>query len=80
MDWTELMQILKDWREGTLINKLYMDQCVKVKLDQGETRSVKMEGELNSDAFCLRFYSTYTTNTFPRNFLKALKISKWEDK
>jgi hypothetical protein len=35
------MQILKetgiDWREGRLITNLYMDQCVKVRLDQGET-------------------------------------------
>jgi len=83
MGWTELMQKLNvsgiDWRERTLISKLYINQCVKLKLDQGETRSVKMEGELDNDALCLRFYSTYTTNTFPRNFLKALKI-EWEDK
>jgi hypothetical protein len=39
------MQILKEtdieWRERRLISKLYMDQSVKIKLDQGETRSVK---------------------------------------
>jgi hypothetical protein len=83
LDWTELMQNLNvtriDWRERTLIGKQYMDQCVKIKLDQVEIRSVKMEEELYNYALCLRFYSTYTTNTFPRNFLKALKISKWED-
>jgi hypothetical protein len=42
MDWTELMQNLNvngiHWRERTLISKLYMDQCVKQKLNQGETR------------------------------------------
>ena len=69
-----------DWRERILIGKVYMDQCVKIKLDQREIRSVRMEGELENDALCLRFYSTYTTNNFPRNFLKALKISKWKDK
>jgi len=41
------MQILKrtgiDWRERRLISKLYMDQRVKVRLDRGETRSVKIE-------------------------------------
>jgi hypothetical protein len=41
------MQILKetciDWRERRLISKLYMDQKVKVRLDQEETRSVKIE-------------------------------------
>jgi len=42
------MQILKeiciDWRERRNINKLYMDQIVKVRLDQWETRSVKING------------------------------------
>ena len=39
------MQILKgtgiDWRERRLIGNLYMAQSVKVRLNQGETRSVK---------------------------------------
>ena len=42
------MQILKetgtDRREIKLISKLYMDQSVKVRLAQGETRSVKTVG------------------------------------
>jgi hypothetical protein len=32
-----------DWRERRLISKLYMDQSVKVGLDQGETKSVTTE-------------------------------------
>ena len=40
------MQILKvtgiDWRERKLISSLYMAQCVKVRLNRGETRSVKI--------------------------------------
>ena len=40
------MQILKDtginWRERKLINRLYVDRCVKVGLDQRETRSMKI--------------------------------------
>ena len=40
------MQILKgtgiDWRESRLISKLYMDQRVKIRLDKGEKRSVKI--------------------------------------
>jgi hypothetical protein len=40
------MQILKgigiDWRERRLISKLYMEQSVKIRLDQGETISVKI--------------------------------------
>jgi hypothetical protein len=43
--WTKLMEILKktgiDWRERRLISKLYMDQSVKVWLDQEVTKSVK---------------------------------------
>jgi hypothetical protein len=40
---TKSMQILKElgWRERRLISKLYMDHSVKLRLDQGETRSVK---------------------------------------
>jgi hypothetical protein len=46
VNWTKLMQILKgigiDWRERRLISKLYMELSVKVRLDQGETRIVKI--------------------------------------
>jgi hypothetical protein len=46
VNWTKLMQILQgtgiDWRERRLISKLYMEQSVKIRLDQGETRSVKI--------------------------------------
>ena len=31
-----------DWRERRLISKLYMDQRVKVRLDRGETGSMKI--------------------------------------
>ena len=41
------MHILKntsiDWRERRLISKLYTDQSVKIRLDQGESISVKTE-------------------------------------
>jgi hypothetical protein len=46
VNWTKLMQILKeigiDWREKRLISKLYMEHSVKIRLDQGETRSAKI--------------------------------------
>jgi hypothetical protein len=46
VNWTKLMQILKetgtDWRERKLISNLYMAQSVKVRLNRGETRSVKI--------------------------------------
>jgi hypothetical protein len=46
VNWTKLMQILKvtgiDWRERRLISNLYMAQSVKVQLNRGETRNVKI--------------------------------------
>jgi hypothetical protein len=46
VNWTKLMQILKeigiDWRERRLISNLYVAQSVKVQLNRGETRSVKI--------------------------------------
>jgi hypothetical protein len=45
VNWAKLMQIVEnrttDWRDIRLISKLYMGQSVKVRLDQGDTRSVK---------------------------------------
>ena len=45
VNWTKLMHILKgtviDWRERRLISNLYMTQSNKVRLNRGETRSVK---------------------------------------
>jgi len=45
VNWTKLMQIVRetsiDWRERILISNLYMAQSVKVRLNRGETRSVK---------------------------------------
>jgi len=47
VNWTKLIQILKgtciDWRERRLISNLYMAQSVKVRLNRGETRSVKID-------------------------------------
>jgi len=57
VNWTKLMQILKgtgfDWSKRRLIGKLYVDQSVKLRLDQGETRSVKMEEDFVFFALCI---------------------------
>ena len=49
VNWSKLIQILEwtcnDLCERTLIRKLYMDQNVKVWLDQGDTRHVKIGRE-----------------------------------
>jgi len=46
VNWTKLMQIPKgtvvDWSERRLISKLYTKQSVKLKLDQGEARNMKI--------------------------------------
>jgi hypothetical protein len=46
VNWTKLMQILKetgiDWSERRLISNLYMAQRVKVRLNGGEARIVKI--------------------------------------
>jgi hypothetical protein len=46
VNWTKSLQILKrtgiDWRERRFISSLYMAQSVKVRLNRGETRNVKI--------------------------------------
>jgi hypothetical protein len=46
VNWTKLMQILKgtgiNRHDRRLISKLYMDQSAEIRLDQGETTSVKI--------------------------------------
>ena len=63
------MQILKgtgiDWRERRLISNLYMAQSVKVRLNRGDTRSVKI-GRGVRQGCCLspilfNLYSEYLT-------------------
>jgi hypothetical protein len=56
VNWAKLMQILENkntnWRDRRLISKLYMGQSVKVRLDQGDTRSVKA-GKGVRQGYCL---------------------------
>jgi hypothetical protein len=63
------MQILKkigiDWRERRLISNLYMVQSVKVRLNRGEARRVKIGREVRQGC-CLSpilfsLYSEYLT-------------------
>jgi hypothetical protein len=63
------MQILKeisiDWRERRLISNLYMAQSVKVRLNRGETRSMKIGRGLRQGCCLLpilfNLYSKYLT-------------------
>ena len=53
VEWSKLMHTLKetgiDWREIRLVSKLYMDQNVKLWLEHGKTRSMKIRG-VNQDS------------------------------
>jgi hypothetical protein len=59
-----------------LISKLYMEQSVKIRLDQGLKRSVKIGRGVRKVAVCRRFCSTCTASTLPRKLLKGLETSK----
>ena len=82
-NWTKLMQILKgtgiDWRERRLISNLYMAQSIKVQLNRGETRSVKIGRGVRqgycSSPFLFNLYSECLTKLW-----KGLETSKWEGK
>jgi hypothetical protein len=69
------MEMLKktgiDWRERRSISKLHIGQSVKVWLDQGATKSVKIGRGVRH-----HFYLTYIVNTLPRKVLKVLETSK----
>jgi hypothetical protein len=57
VNWTKLVQILKgagiDWRERRLVSNLCMAQCVKVRLNRGETSSVKIGRGVRQGCFFL---------------------------
>jgi len=46
VNWTKLLQTPKGtaitWRQGRLTRNVYVDQSVKTRLDEGETRNVKV--------------------------------------
>jgi hypothetical protein len=54
-----------DWRKIRLISKLYLEQSVKVQLDQGETRSVKIGRGVRQGCYLslilFNLYSEYLT-------------------
>jgi hypothetical protein len=43
---------------------------------RGDKRVSRLEEELDKDAVCHHFYSTYTVNTSPRKLLKVLETSE----
>jgi hypothetical protein len=78
MDWqTKLMQNETgiDWCKRRFISKLYMDQSVKTRLDQGKAKSVKF-GRRVRHTICHGVYSSYTENALQKKLLKGLETSK----
>jgi hypothetical protein len=74
------MEIFKktgtDWRERRLISELYMDQSVKMRLDQWATKSDKIGRGVRQGCclspLLLNLYSEYVT----RKLLKGLETSR----
>ena len=54
-----------------LISKLYVDQNVKDDWTKEIQDVSKLEEELDKDAVCHAFDSTYTVSALPRKFLKG---------
>jgi hypothetical protein len=81
INWIKLMQILKkngiDWRERRLVNNLYMAQSVKVRLNRGETRSVKIGRGVRQGCCFHQFCSTCTANTLPR---KLWRVERFQNR
>jgi hypothetical protein len=65
-----------DWGERRLISKLYMDQIVKIKLDQGQARSMKIGREVRQGC-CLspilfNLYKEYLTREHLEEYSRFL--------
>jgi hypothetical protein len=74
------MDIIKetgiDYGKRKFISKLYMDQGVNLKLDRGETSSVKT-GRIGRQGCCLSpILFNFTANTLPKKLLKGLETSE----
>jgi len=80
---TKLMQIPRvngtDWHKIRLISKMYMDESLKLRLYQGETRCVKFGRGVRQEC-CLSPNTTCTADTLPSKLSKGLETSKYEEK
>jgi hypothetical protein len=80
VNWTKLMQILKgigiDWHEIRLISKLYMEQSIKIRLDQGEMRSMKIGRGVRQGCCLSLILFNLCSEYLKRKLLKGLETSK----
>jgi hypothetical protein len=79
VNWTKLIQILKvsgiDWCER-LISKLYVDQSIKLKLDQGGEKKREIGRGVRQVCCLLLILSIVFRKTILRKLLKASETSK----
>jgi hypothetical protein len=54
------------WYQEETVSRLYVDQSAKLRLDQGETRSVKIRREVRNAVYH-HFYSICAANTLQRS-------------
>ena len=77
------MQILQesgnDWREKSLISKLYVDQSIKYDWTTGRQDVWRLEEKSDNDVVCHRFYSTCIA-AWPAKLLTCLETSEDECK
>ena len=66
VDWTKLLEMLRiigvDWGERRLIGNIYLGQKVKLRLNQGETDSVKIGRGVRQGCCMSPIYLTYMEN------------------
>jgi len=78
VNWTKLMQILKDtgidWHERRLISSLNMAQSIKVRLNREETRSVKIGREVTQGCSLSPFLFNIYSECLTKEALKGLDI------
>jgi hypothetical protein len=81
---TKLIQIIKvtgiDWCERRLISKLYVDQSIKLKLDQGGDKKRETGGGIRQVCCLLLILFIFFRNTILRKLLNTSETSKQKDK
>ena len=66
VDWNKLLEMLRNigvtWGERRLIRNLYMGQRVKLRLNQGKPKGLRLEEKSDRDIAYHPYYLTYMEN------------------